>query len=80
MVVRRIATGTFPFSDWLNCAIYQAMANKVKIPAKTGRTESAGRFMGVKIAKPAVMPLKVSEATIREAVRSVVDERRAQKP
>ena len=56
------------------------MANKDKTSSKPVREATSGRYMGVKIAKPAVMPVKVSEASIREAVRSVVDERRSLKP
>lgn len=50
-----------------------AVSNKIE------RVAASGEFMGVKIARPAVPPLKASEASIREAVRSVVAERRTQK-
>ena len=54
------------------------MTSKPKTP-KTGRDASSGQFMGVKIAKPAVLPVKISQATIRAAVRSVLTERRPHK-
>ena len=60
--------------------MYSIMAIKDKTSSKPVREATSGRYMGVKIAKPAVMPVKVSEASIREAVRSVLDERRSLKP
>ena len=67
-----------PLHDIITLCYFKCMADKKPAP-KIGRDASSGQFMGVKIARPAVLPAKVSEASIRAAVRSVVTERRPHK-